>query len=560
MASVYEQIGKIRLVPVVKIEDAEKALPLAEALRKGGLPCAEITFRTSCAAQAIQLIAQAFPDMLIGAGTVLSPEQAEQAVKAGARFIVSPGFNSEVVRWCIERSVPVIPGCATPSEVEAAMRLGLRVVKFFPAEQAGGSGMINALSAPYGDMRFMPTGGINEQNILAYLANPKVLACGGSWMVREDFIRAGDFGRIERLCHRAGALIRGGKNMEPSSAVSLPGLEADRPMQVLAFGEPLLRLSSEGMERISTGERLIKYAGGAELNVAAGLSRFGLRAGFLSKLPANPLGEYIRAAALQKGVNGRYLLDDPSPGARVGLYFTERGGAPRRATVVYDRKGSSFTTFAPADVPEEALSKTQLFYTSGISLACSAHTAEILKAFKEAGSIVAFDVNYRANLWGENEAREAITKLLPFVDILFISEESSHRMFHKTGDLRDILHSFSAEYGISVVASTRRTVQSTRTQSFCSLLYGSAQNAFFEEAPYENIEVADRIGSGDAFVAGVLYGLLVRRDFRSAVAYGDAACAAKCTTEGDMPGVGAAELETIVREHLSGTVPGEMNR
>lgn len=563
METVFNRLKNIRLVPVVKIDDAEKALPLAKALRDGGLPCMEITFRTECAAQALRCITEAFPDMLVGAGTVLTPEQARQAVEAGAQFIVSPGLNSAVVRWCLEHGISVIPGCATPSDVETALGLGLNVVKFFPAEHEGGLGMIKALSAPYGQIRFMPTGGINEKNLPAYLANPNVLACGGSWMVREELIRSGDFEGITKLCRRAVLLINGSKLLK-SSAVSFPMLEQERPLDALGFGELLLRLSAEQGERITSGGRFRKFAGGAELNVMAGLAQLGLRTGILSRLAANPTGDYIRAEAQGKGVDCRFLQADQARDARTGLYFYEQGGAPRKPTVVYDRKNSSFTGFSAQSVPQEVFESTRLFYTSGISMACSPHCRKqvesLLRSFKEAGSILAFDVNYRESLWSEEEAREAIESIFPLVDILFVSEESSRRMFHKTGSVEDILRSYCTQYGISVAATTQRTVHNTHSQTFGSLIYGAKEDAFFTEPPYEGIEVVDRIGSGDAFASGVLYGILKCRDLRSAVSYGNAACAAKCTVEGDLPCVNRGELDSMIRNHVPGAVSSEMNR
>lgn len=203
MYEILKKISLVGIVPVVKIKDAEKAVPLAEALCEGGLPVAEITFRTAQAEEAISRITGEFPDMLVGAGTVLTTEQADRAVKAGARFIVSPGLNRKVVEHCIEIGVPITPGCSTPSDIEQAMELGLEVVKFFPAEAAGGIKMLKALSGPYGNIRFMPTGGIDANNINAYLSFSKVLACGGSWMVPENLVEEGNFAKITKLAREA---------------------------------------------------------------------------------------------------------------------------------------------------------------------------------------------------------------------------------------------------------------------------------------------------------------------------------------------------------------------
>jgi 2-dehydro-3-deoxyphosphogluconate aldolase/(4S)-4-hydroxy-2-oxoglutarate aldolase len=206
---ILEEIGKLGIVPVVKVDDAKDAVPLARALIKGGLPVAEITFRTEAAQEAIENIASALPQMLVGAGTVLNIDQVKRAVAAGARFIVSPGFNPSVVEYCVSQNIPVTPGCSNPTDIEMALAYGLEVVKFFPAEASGGIGTIKAISAPYGMVKFIPTGGINEKNIKEYLANNKVLACGGSWMVKDELIKAGRFDEIERLTREAVALTLG---------------------------------------------------------------------------------------------------------------------------------------------------------------------------------------------------------------------------------------------------------------------------------------------------------------------------------------------------------------
>ena len=206
MSDMMNLIGKYSLVPVVVLEDAKDAVPLAEALIRGGLPCAEVTFRTAAAEESIRKMSEAFPEMLIGAGTVLTTEQVDRAVAAGAKFIVSPGFNPRIVDYCLDKRIPMIPGCCTPSDIEQALERGLEVVKFFPAEAAGGVSMLKALAGPYRNMRFMPTGGIGPANLENYLALPSVLACGGSWMVKESLVNAGEFDKICELTREAVAL------------------------------------------------------------------------------------------------------------------------------------------------------------------------------------------------------------------------------------------------------------------------------------------------------------------------------------------------------------------
>ena len=203
MDKICEELYKIGIVPVIAIDDAKDAEPLAKALINGGLPAAEITFRTAAAEDAIRIISEKFPQMIVGAGTVLNKDQADRAKKAGAKFIVSPGFNRSNVEYIMSLGVPVVPGCATPGEVEQAIELGLDCVKFFPAEQNGGIAMIGAMAAPYGNMHFMPTGGINLSNINDYLSFDKVFCCGGSWMVKKDLISAGKFDEIEKMTRAA---------------------------------------------------------------------------------------------------------------------------------------------------------------------------------------------------------------------------------------------------------------------------------------------------------------------------------------------------------------------
>jgi 2-dehydro-3-deoxyphosphogluconate aldolase/(4S)-4-hydroxy-2-oxoglutarate aldolase len=203
MHPVLEQISQIGIVPVIKIDDVEKAVPLAKALVAGGIPCAEVTFRTAQGEEAIRRIAAAMPEVLLGAGTVLTTNQVDRAIAAGAKFIVSPGLNPKVVAYCLTKGIPITPGCANPSDIECALELGLDVVKFFPAEQAGGLDYIKAVAAPYPSLKFMPTGGINAGNIVKYLGFEKILACGGSWMVTADLLDSGDFDEITRLCKEA---------------------------------------------------------------------------------------------------------------------------------------------------------------------------------------------------------------------------------------------------------------------------------------------------------------------------------------------------------------------
>jgi 2-dehydro-3-deoxyphosphogluconate aldolase/(4S)-4-hydroxy-2-oxoglutarate aldolase len=193
----------LRLVPVVKIEDSRNAVPLGQALRDGNLPIAEITYRTDAAEEAIRILTAELPEILVGAGTVLTMDQVKSAVGAGARFVVAPGFNPKVVDYCLEHNITIIPGVNNPSQIERALESRIEVVKFFPAEASGGIPFLKAVAAPYSGIQFLPTGGINLQNMMSYLSFSRVIACGGSWMVKSDLISAGKFQDIKRLSREA---------------------------------------------------------------------------------------------------------------------------------------------------------------------------------------------------------------------------------------------------------------------------------------------------------------------------------------------------------------------
>lgn len=245
---ILKEISNIGIIPVIKINDASKAVPLAKALIDGGLAAAEVTFRTDAAEESIRAISKAFPDMIVGAGTVLTIDQAQRALNAGAKFIVSPGFNPKVVKWCLEQGVTPLPGINTPSEIEQALELGLKVVKFFPAEQSGGLAKIKAMSAPYGGVKFMPTGGINTENVCEYLASNKILACGGSFMVKESYIDNDNWDEITALTKKAVELMLGleiahiGINNENEAEA-----KATAEAMALVMGKSIERESAKGM-------------------------------------------------------------------------------------------------------------------------------------------------------------------------------------------------------------------------------------------------------------------------------------------------------------------------
>ncbi|MDD3340074.1 MAG: sugar kinase [Lachnospiraceae bacterium] len=338
-----------------------------------------------------------------------------------------------------------------------------------------------------------------------------------------------------------------------------------RAFDLLSMGEILLRLSPPDNERIVRGDTFEKQVGGAELNVVSGVSLLGLRTGIISKIPANSIGAFARNKVRFCGVSDDFLVNDDSRDARLGVYYYENGAYPRKPGIVYDRMYTSVNKIDVSDFPQNIFESTRCFHTSGITLAlseqCRRTGIEMIKHFKEQGALISFDVNFRLNLWSGEEARACIEEILPYVDIFFCSEDTAKLTFGKTGDVREIMKSFAKGYPVSVIASTQRTVHSPKVHSFTSVIYDAKQGIFYEEKPYENIEVVDRIGSGDAYVSGVLYGLLSEHgDCSKALRFGNASSAAKNTIPGDMPSLNRSEIETIIQDHQNGGQQREMNR
>lgn len=340
--------------------------------------------------------------------------------------------------------------------------------------------------------------------------------------------------------------------------------ELKKDFDLLALGELLLRLSPLGNERLSRGDTFLKQMGGAELNVVSGASLLGLRTGMISKLPANTIGAFAKNHVRFCGVSDDYLTYDESRDARLGIYYYEYGAYPRKPGIVYDRMNTSINKISIADYPDSLYQSTRCFHTSGITLALSegvrSTAIEMMKRFKAAGSLISFDVNFRANLWNGPQAKACIEQILPYVDIFFCSEDTAKLTFLKEGSIRDIMKSFTKDYPISIVASTQRIVHSPKIHTFGSVIYNAKEDAYYEEKPYENIEVVDRIGSGDAYISGVLYGLLAHSfDCRAALAYGNATSSTKNTIPGDLPSSDLAEIERIIQGHHS-DIQTEMDR
>lgn len=338
-----------------------------------------------------------------------------------------------------------------------------------------------------------------------------------------------------------------------------------KEFSVLGIGEVMLRLSPVGKERISYCETFEKQAGGSELNVVAGISMLGMRTGMITKLPHNEIGKFVKHKIRYSGTSDDYIIYDDSEQKRLGVYYYESGAYPRPPVVSYDRAASSFTTFRKEELPADVYTATNVFHTSGITLALSDTIAEnvisMMHRFREEGALISFDVNYRASLWSEEKARETILSVLPMVDFFFVSEESSRRMFGMTGTHEEIQEQFAKKYpNLRMIASTKRKVITSTRQSFNSLVYDCESGEHFIDAPYDNIDVVDRIGSGDAYVAGALYGALKYGDIHSAARYGDAMASVKNTVIGDMTEVDIVDIDRVIKNHTTTGPKSEMVR
>lgn len=338
-----------------------------------------------------------------------------------------------------------------------------------------------------------------------------------------------------------------------------------REFDVLGIGEVMLRLSPEGKERISQSESFEKKAGGSELNVVSGISQLGLRTGIVTRLPDNEIGKFIKNKIRYTGTSDDFVTYDASPEKRLGIYYYESGAYPRVSVVSYDRTDSSFVRFSLDELDPKIYHSCKVFHLSGITLALGEtlrrQVIEMIRRFHENGTLISFDVNYRAALWSEEEARETVESILPYVNLLFVSEETLRRMLGRTGELKEIHRALAKEYpNLKMIASTQRAVISPTRHNFGSLVYDAEKDRHYAEEPYREIEVVDRIGSGDAYVAGALYGVLQYYDVEHAAQFGDAMSAIKNTIPGDMTVCDLHDVTRVITTHLSAGPKNEMVR
>lgn len=337
----------------------------------------------------------------------------------------------------------------------------------------------------------------------------------------------------------------------------------EKEFSLVCAGEMIMRLSPLNNELLIQGNSLTKQMGGAEYNVASLVSMLGEQVAILTKLPNNPIGEFAHKSVIANRISDKYLIFDDSLNKRMAIYYYEYGASPRKPRVTYDRLNSSFQNLKINEIPKEIFSSTKIFHVSGITLGLSKKinelTKKLIKKFKQNGTIISFDVNFRQNLWSEKEAEQEIIKILPDVDILFASEETFRKMFQKKGKIENIMKEFAKIYDLSLISSTRREVNSTTSHNFSSIIYEKKNDKYYNEDAYKNIEVIDRIGSGDAYVAGVLYGILQQNNAEIALKYGNASAALKNTISGDTTCINFAMLKEIIDEHEHGN-GSEMSR
>ena len=561
----YEKIKNCKMIPVIALDNVADAVPLAKALVEGGLPCAEVTFRREGANLCIKAMKEAYPDMLVGAGTVLNKEQVDLAIEAGAEFIVSPGFDENVVSYCQEKGICVIPGVSTASEVAKAYSFGLNVVKFFPAEAAGGVKMLKALSAPYNMMTFMPTGGISMANMDSYYKLKNVIACGGSFMIDAAAIKEGNFEKIKNLTKDVVKALNKEEAVCQKTDKSID-LSDKSDKKVITFGELMLRLAPEGYLRFVQADTFEATFGGGEANVSISLANFGLDTSFVTKLPSHEIGQMAVNSLRKYGVDTSLITRG---GKRVGIYYLEKGASQRASKVIYDRAGSAIAEASKNDFDwDKIFDGAGWFHFTGITPALSDELAEICleacKKAKEKGIIVSCDLNYRNKLWSKEKAGEVMNKLCQYVDVCISNEEDANDVFGikaantdvTAGEINSEGYKYVADelkkrFGFSYVAITLRESISASDNRWGAMLYDGSEYYFSKKY---NVHIVDRVGGGDSFGAGLIYSLMHNDSPADAIEFAVAASCLKHSIEGDYNFVSVDEVKKLAKGDASGRV------
>lgn len=561
--STLDRIKELKMIPVVALENVSDAKPLARALANGGLAAAEVTFRFPDAEKCIKAMKEECPDMFVGAGTVLTKEQVDLAIEAGAEFIVSPGLNEETVKYCQEKNITILPGCSTPSDIEKALSLGLTTVKFFPAEANGGVKMLKALSAPYNKVSFMPTGGISLENMDSYYKLNCVLGLGGSFMVPGKAIKEGRFDEIERITKKLTDRLYGKEEVIAKNKIELDKLPGKK---VVTFGEIMLRLAPFGYTRFLQADSFEATFGGGEANVSVSLANFGMDTKFVSKLPSHEIGQSVVNALRSVGVD---TSDIVRGGERVGIYYLEKGASQRPSKVIYDRAGSAIAKATKSDFNwDKIFDGAGWFHFTGITPALSDELAEIVieacKAAKERGIVISADLNYRNKLWSKEKAGQVMGQICKYVDICIANEEDAACVFGIKAENSDVTSGqidkdgyvevakkLTERFGFSYVAITLRESISANDNKWAAMLY-DGQKAYFSKK--YNVHIVDRVGGGDSFGAGLIYSFMNGKDNQGVIEFATAASCLKHSIEGDFNYVSVDEVEKLAGGDGSGRV------
>lgn len=565
MNQILEKIKDLKIVPVAVIDNREDALLLAKALCDAGLPCAEVTFRTKEAAECLKAMHDEFPQMFLGAGTVLTREQADRAIDAGAEFIISPGFDESIVEYCLSKNVVVIPGCATASDMSKAVRYGLECVKFFPAEANGGVKTLKALAAPFKNLKFIPTGGIFEKNIKTYLEMPSVIACGGSYMVSSSLVKAGKFDEIEALTRKALMQVKGS---DEGNAISVckTDIKPCPDGRVVTFGEIMLRLAPEGYTRFVQADSFGATFGGGEANVSVSLANFGMDTSFVTKLPSNDIGQMAVNSLRRYGVDTSYIVRG---GERIGIYYLEKGASQRPSKVIYDRAGSAVAKALKSDFDwDKIFEGASWFHFTGITPALSDEVSDIcedaLINAKRKGLVVSCDLNYRNKLWSKEKAGKVMERLCKYVDVCIANEEDAGDVFgikaENTGVTQGIINAegyksvakqLAQRFGFKYVAITLRESISANDNNWAAVLYDGREYYFSRKYA---LHIVDRVGGGDSFGAGLIYSLMNGQSPKEAIEFAVAASALKHSVEGDYNMVSVEDVMKLAGGDGSGRV------
>ncbi len=553
-------IEKAGIVAVIRIKDPAKLQAVVDAISEGGIRALEVTMTVP---GAIELIAGLAPKMppgfLLGAGTVLDAATALKVIDAGAQFIVSPVFRREVIDACHSRDVAVTPGCFTPTEILDAWDAGADIVKVFPAT-ALGPGYIKDVRAPLPHVKLMPTGGVTLDNAGDWIAAGAVAVGVGSALTDAKAIEAGNFAVLRSNAERIVRSVRVALGEARPLSLTMP--------KVVTFGEIMLRLSPPGFERFLQTQQFVATFGGGEANVAVCLAAFGIDSYYVTRLPKHEIGEAAVRALRAEGVRTDYIVRG---GDRIGIYYAEAGASQRASTVIYDRARSAISEMEADAVDWAAVfAGAQWYHVTGITPALGdkgvAATARSIKAARAAGVRISVDLNFRKKLWTEKKAQEIMGPLMRDVDVVIANEEDLQSVLgvHVPGTdvtsgqlnfagFQEAAERVTRDFGPPMVAITLRESVSASDNGWSAALWDASTRSMHRSQRYD-VRLVDRIGGGDSFAGGLIYGLVTGRTPQDSLRFAVAASALKQTIPGDFNRVTVAEVDRLAGGDASGRV------